>query len=461
MPIQLSRLELYDKVWSLPIHTLSKEFGLSDVGLAKVCRRYAIPVPPRGYWAKVRAGKRVSKLPLPVAAPVGLQELIEFPGPHGRPTEPAPAPEPQHPLIAAESDPADAIVVRDNLRITHPLLRGTREAWKLLNNRAFQWHVPLPTHLHLPLSRPLRPRALRVLQAVFTAFDQRGFKVAANERKGVKVTVLDEDCVLTMRERQRQVRGERKRRGDQSLFADKRPFDLVDTGELELTVEKPYGRKTTIGDGKNQRIEDQLNVIIVGLMEAALEAKDIRATRERERLAEIERERERAKLKQRERARRDRIRRFEQAADAVLRHKQLLSFRDELRHAVGPVDVETELGQWLAWIDEHLNRLDVLTRFRNRQRTITLYHCVSTYSLDRVVAHGFENVEPQSGEDQEMPASVVMTDVPMEGIYGGTACVVIEAPEDAVLPYESVGKARAYRLFRVPVEIANRFDRRK
>jgi hypothetical protein len=61
MPIHLSRQELYDRVWAAPIQKLSSEFGLSDVGLAKLCRRYNIPVPPRAYWAKKQAGKRVQQ----------------------------------------------------------------------------------------------------------------------------------------------------------------------------------------------------------------------------------------------------------------------------------------------------------------------------------------------------------------------------------------------------------------
>ena len=44
MVITLTRQQLYNRVWSDPIHTLSKEFGLSDVGLAKACRRHQIPV---------------------------------------------------------------------------------------------------------------------------------------------------------------------------------------------------------------------------------------------------------------------------------------------------------------------------------------------------------------------------------------------------------------------------------
>jgi hypothetical protein len=35
MAITLTRQQLYDRVWTDPIHTLSKEFGLSDAGLEK------------------------------------------------------------------------------------------------------------------------------------------------------------------------------------------------------------------------------------------------------------------------------------------------------------------------------------------------------------------------------------------------------------------------------------------
>jgi len=44
---------------------LAAELGISDVGLAKACRRHAVPVPPRGYWAKVQAGHKPPRLALP------------------------------------------------------------------------------------------------------------------------------------------------------------------------------------------------------------------------------------------------------------------------------------------------------------------------------------------------------------------------------------------------------------
>lgn len=63
--VELRREELYEKVWSTPMQRLSKEFGLSDVGLAKLCRRHKIPVPGRGYWRRLETGQKVARSPLP------------------------------------------------------------------------------------------------------------------------------------------------------------------------------------------------------------------------------------------------------------------------------------------------------------------------------------------------------------------------------------------------------------
>jgi hypothetical protein len=46
---------------------LAKQFNLSDVALAKRCRKLNIPVPGRGYWARKTAGQRVRVTPLPKA----------------------------------------------------------------------------------------------------------------------------------------------------------------------------------------------------------------------------------------------------------------------------------------------------------------------------------------------------------------------------------------------------------
>ena len=49
---------LYEESWSpQPMWKLAPKDNVSDVALAKKCRKLKIPLPGRGYWAKLAAGK--------------------------------------------------------------------------------------------------------------------------------------------------------------------------------------------------------------------------------------------------------------------------------------------------------------------------------------------------------------------------------------------------------------------
>jgi hypothetical protein len=58
--LKLTREQLYALVWSKPVSELAKDFGISDVGLAKRLRKLNVPVPGRGYWARVSAGQPIT-----------------------------------------------------------------------------------------------------------------------------------------------------------------------------------------------------------------------------------------------------------------------------------------------------------------------------------------------------------------------------------------------------------------
>lgn len=49
--------ELRELVWKLPTSQIARRLGVSDNAVAKWCKKYGIDKPPRGYWAKKRAGK--------------------------------------------------------------------------------------------------------------------------------------------------------------------------------------------------------------------------------------------------------------------------------------------------------------------------------------------------------------------------------------------------------------------
>jgi ankyrin repeat protein len=73
--LRLDRSALFERVWTVPVEALAKEWGLSGRGLAKACRRLRIPVPPRGYWARVAAGQNLGRPRLP-SLPPGQAEVI-------------------------------------------------------------------------------------------------------------------------------------------------------------------------------------------------------------------------------------------------------------------------------------------------------------------------------------------------------------------------------------------------
>jgi hypothetical protein len=58
-----NRERLYEEVWSEPVIVVAKRYGLSDVGLAKICKKLNIPRPCLGYWAKKAAARPIGRPP--------------------------------------------------------------------------------------------------------------------------------------------------------------------------------------------------------------------------------------------------------------------------------------------------------------------------------------------------------------------------------------------------------------
>lgn len=64
------REKLFNEVWSEPMTTVAKRYGLSDNGLRKRCIKLEIPLPPVGHWAKLQAGKE--SVPKPKLPPIKI-----------------------------------------------------------------------------------------------------------------------------------------------------------------------------------------------------------------------------------------------------------------------------------------------------------------------------------------------------------------------------------------------------
>ncbi len=60
--VRPSKEELHTMLWEKPTTEVAKEFGVSDVSIAKWAKAYEIEKPPRGYWAKKKAEEALKDL---------------------------------------------------------------------------------------------------------------------------------------------------------------------------------------------------------------------------------------------------------------------------------------------------------------------------------------------------------------------------------------------------------------
>lgn len=188
--IRLSREPLYELIWSRPMSEAAKQYGLSDVGLAKICRRLNIPIPGRGYWAKKEAGHAPPRPPLPAIGKGEQSEAVitrqELP-----PPEPAQLSEAER-LIAFENAPENRITVDPTQHIQHPLVARTEKSLRAAKRDETGLIRPRAKGcLDVQIAPASIDRAARILDALAQALEARGVPlVVGADDPGSRVTML-------------------------------------------------------------------------------------------------------------------------------------------------------------------------------------------------------------------------------------------------------------------------------
>jgi len=371
--VTLTREELYDQVWSEPMWTLAPRYGLSDVALAKTCRRLEIPVPPRGYWQQKQAGQAVrpTKLPKLSATRAAALASVTFPSPAARRA----ARERRAEGAVAGDDESRPITVPEVITEPHPLVAHTIKALRRVKptREGFLPSAVAADHLDVRVTLGTVDRAMRILDALLRAMDDRGFSISVDIKDRSAITrahVLDEVIPFHLEEHIEQVPVEPpapKRPGEWTPRPEARP---VATGALEFHIDVGWLSdggtvRKSWRDGKKQRVEDCLPGIIAGLLAAAHALKADRLAREeREReWKEKERRRRRAVWEERQEKRR------REALEAELASWQLCAdlraYVDMRRAAGAPPDADAERWEaWLSWMASYADRVKarLLTR---------------------------------------------------------------------------------------------------
>lgn len=315
--MKTTRTKLYEMVWAKPVSRLAKEFRLSDVGLAKTCRRHDIPLPERGHWARLAAGQAITKRRLPNPENDEVIEIYE----RGQIAEEQlvrqrEQNEKEKKLIES----IGVIEVPLALESPHKLTRMTQKVFegiikkiqkweKVKNSRYPNWedHPPHAEHgryscratdgYSLTVSLESLDRALRFLDTLVKTLEKNGFKVQNDVEidrggKAVEATQDGEGIRFHLSEgykRRRLTPDELEVVRKESRFASE--YETNPSGKFTLTINGRESWSEKKWTETSKPIEDQLPAILAEFIDLVPRQKQIRI--DRARAEEERRERER------------------------------------------------------------------------------------------------------------------------------------------------------------------------
>lgn len=397
----LTRQDLYELAWSKPLTELAKDFGISDVALAKRCRKLRVPVPGRGYWARVDAGQAPRRPALPeyetlwrerqmltVQAPPktppssSLEETTEEPGGVAGHTDlDSPSVIPSTDLLTATAAVRrTAVACKHSRRKELPFGRGEKSG-------------PI---LELHVSSGVLDRALLFADTLLRTAESLGWTLVGPSESGVdsgadshsrscdpqsitsqtatpalgQLLVAGERITFHIEER---VQEEPRNPTAAELAREKREYryraprvSLSPTGALRLvrTDSSAWSaRRKTWYDHRGRTIEGQIPQILQAFYDLALEIKARRAEAERRRRQQEEEARLQRELEERQEANANLIEILETQAGSWHRARLLRAYVRAAQRAVPSGLTAPLLGKridFLKWAEDYVNAMDPL-----------------------------------------------------------------------------------------------------
>jgi hypothetical protein len=359
----MTRLELYNLVWSTPTSQLSKTLGYSDVGIAKICRKHKIPRPPRGYWAKKQAGHAPRQIPLPDPSNNCVIELRE-------PSMDQGEAQPERPKV--DRPP---ILIAESLRGCHKLVTLANQ--ELQGAEAASNGIlilPKERTFDVRVSKGSLRRALLILDAILRACEESGYTVD----RGPVVIIQNAKIPFGIVERLETKEEEPKSHdleGRYQFGYNRFNRRQVPSGRLELTIDRSAlywlsDCRTIWRDGK-KGLEHRLNSFLDGLEEVAARIRErdeeMKRRAEQARIEELQRQeeaRQRAEKRARYEAERERVELlFEQSKcwnEAADLRRFIAAARQLHSERHGTIDPESEFAKWLDWAAQQADRVDPL-----------------------------------------------------------------------------------------------------
>lgn len=372
------RVKLYNEVWDEPVTAVAKRRGVSDVAIHKLCKRLEIPMPPPGYWSKVRAGKKVSnKPPLPeISARRKLLGRKRIENPRDIQVKEAVARDPDS-MSSDErvKDICSKARVKQNLVNPHPLVQTTAEYYQAVKGKGRDGIISTSSGLlDMAVSKNQLHRTLRIWDALIKTVENIGFSVAnktIQHRRGrieigTFVEIRGQNLKVDLTESTKRVEHIKTKQEEQS-YAYIPPWDYIPSGVLTLHVDDYSASRTNWRDGKRKTLKEQIGDFILALIRIAEERyirQEIEAKEEQERQEEHKRREEIHAARDRE------LKRFEaleEAADEWARSQKIERYIEAVSQMLEESNIQgksrIDIENWIAWAQMKADWLNPLNQW--------------------------------------------------------------------------------------------------
>lgn len=307
-----TRQQLFEKVWESPVTHVAAEIGISDVGLAKICRRMEIPLPGRGYWARRVAGYKTT---VPKLGPPRPGTMLSYATRRyeGSPAD-AEAKSAILDQIREQASSVPHLEVPPALVEPHKLVRQSLAVLEKASPDQFEELLHKRGCLDVLAHGEGLVRALRVMDTLLKAFEEQGHTIEvtppipAATKYGrtpskTLVHIGNSAVQIGISERIRRTPlpypESPKRRGPYDYVSrPRRQYEYRPTGRLSLSIKNVTlpGAPERWDDSKDEKIEDFLNEFVASVVVAA-EVQRLNVIRaEEERQARIRQERRNAAI---------------------------------------------------------------------------------------------------------------------------------------------------------------------
>jgi len=372
---QFSRQQLFELVWELPITSVAKTIGVSDVWLSKVCKKAGIPIPPRGYWARRKAGRHVPVAILPlrgfgVSDFIRINDRYDYYRSRDNLDAELPAPpefsESAHEVILRAQSAVAKCHFPKTLSNPHQLIEKALKEDKLRKELTLsdQFYFKKPV-----FDTREGMRKLKILNSIFSVMEYVGEKPYLRGTEAIELGVVVGDTRIGFEIEAINQKFQANVNRNKSRARTNLRLEIIHHYEIPES-------QTVWQDGNDENLEDQIRKISAGLLIAGEFLYRAQQQRKYNWLVERKAQHEEDKRVEREKLERDRLER--QLHLERKRRRQLISDvlrwrrADEIREFVAEVNTRAEsniqpgsiekLNKWSEWALYEADEMDPMKR---------------------------------------------------------------------------------------------------